>query len=192
MDLAERFAAAQTFDEFVAGAKKNQELWRGIYRLARVPDGALERAAALGARYHLLILVEDWCGDAVNTVPPIVRVAEQSGAFDVRLLGRDANPDLMHAHLTGASRSIPVVLALDADFRECGWWGPRPTELQRWVLEVGLGMPSAERYKVIRAWYARDQAHSTLNEVLGMLERCSVPTSRPSTLPDLPTPLSAH
>ncbi|MGH7713649.1 MAG: thioredoxin family protein, partial [Gemmatimonadaceae bacterium] len=41
------------------------------------------------------------------------------------VLSRDANPDIMNAHLTGRPRSIPVVIALDGNRMEHGWWGPR-------------------------------------------------------------------
>jgi hypothetical protein len=100
-------------------------------------------------------------------------LAELTTRLDVRLLGRDANPDIMNAHLTNVSRSIPVAVVLDEQFVECGWWGPRPRELQRWVLDVGLAMPSVERYRHIRAWYARDHARSTLDELVSLIEQCS-------------------
>ena len=92
---------------------------------------------------------------------------------DLRILARDTNLDLMDAHLTGASRSIPAVIALDSDYVERGWWGPRPAELQRWVLGEGKAFEKPERYKHIRGWYARDHALSTLEEVVSMLERAA-------------------
>lgn len=176
MDWKSRFEAAFTFEQYVATAQKNQDLWRDVYRLATVPAAAVERVNAVRCPRHLLVLVEDWCGDAVNIVPPVVRLAEQADRLNVRLAGRDANPDIMDSHLTNGSRSIPVVMVLDDQFAECGWWGPRPRELQRWVIEVGLAMPSAERYRHIRAWYARDHARTTLDEIVSLVEQCA-PTS---------------
>ena len=81
----------------------------------------------------------------------------------------------MDAHLTGTSRSIPVVILLDADYRECGWWGPRPRELQAWVLGDGQTLPASERYREVRRWYARDQGRAILDEVVGFLEACAQP-----------------
>ena len=95
----------------------------------------------------------------------------------LRVLGRDANPDLMDAHLTGTSRSIPVVIIYDQDFNEIGWWGPRPTELQKWVKEVGLTMEKDERYRHIRAWYARDKGRTTVQEIVGLMEGVSAETA---------------
>ena len=168
--LRERYLAAAMFDDFVAAAQVNQVLWRAVAKGARLPEGAVERARALGGAWHLLVLNEDWCGDAVNTVPVLARLADEASNLDLRLLGRDANPDLMDAHLTGGARSIPVAVLLDADYRERAWWGPRPAELQRWVMTEGQSLPKAERYREVRKWYARDRGRSTVEEVLALIE----------------------
>jgi hypothetical protein len=78
----------------------------------------------------------------------------------------------MDKHLTnGKSRSIPVVIFLDASFEERGWWGPRPESLQAWAMNEGIALPKDERYKALRTWYARDRGHTTLDEILTALER---------------------
>jgi hypothetical protein len=171
MTLRERYLGAPEFGEMLATAEKNAELWAAVWRRAVVPEEYVGRVAALGGAWHLLVLSEDWCGDAVNTVPVVARLAELAPNLDLRVLARDENLDLMDAHLTGTSRSIPVVIALDDEFREHGWWGPRPGELQRWVLGPGLAMEKGERYREIRTWYARDHGVATLEEVVTMLER---------------------
>jgi len=169
--LKERWESALTFDALLETARSHTELWRELYLRARIPADLLERAGALRRRWHLLVLSEDWCGDAVNTVPVVARLAQLAGTMEVRVLARDENSDLMDTHLTGASRSIPVVMVLDADFAEHGWWGPRPTELQAWFMTVGRGMEKSERYRAIRAWYARDRGESTVREIVEMLEK---------------------
>ena len=169
-DLRARYAAAPTFDAYVETTIENAQLWRDAARLARVADDAAARAAALPGRWHLLVLSEDWCGDAVNSVPFIARLADSAPGLDLRVLGRDANPDLMDAHLTGAARSIPVVIAYDDDFVERGWWGPRPAALQTWVMGEGQALDKSSRYKHVRTWYARDRGRTTVDEVLQLLE----------------------
>lgn len=171
VSLRERFLGAPELEDMIAAAQKNAELWAAVWRRADVPDDYVRRVAALGGAWHLLVLSEDWCGDAVNTVPIVARLAELSPNVDLRVLARDENADLMDAHLTGTSRSIPVVIVLDAQFRERGWWGPRPAELQQWVLGPGQALEKDERYKRIRAWYARDRGRSTLEEVVALMER---------------------
>ena len=166
-----RFLAAPDFEAMLASAQKNVELWQAVWRRVQVGDEYLHRVAALGGMWHLLVLSEDWCGDAVNTLPVVARLAELSPNLELRVLGRDANPDLMDAHLTGRSRSIPVVIVLDEDFRERGWWGPRPTVLQRWVAGQGQLLEKTARYREARTWYARDRGRTTLEEVVSLLER---------------------
>jgi len=168
--MQSRFLAAPTFAEFLAAAEANVDLWTVMARRASVPAEMLERVAALPGRWHLLVLNEDWCGDAVNTVPYLARLAELAPNVELRLLGRDANPDLMDAHLWRGSRSIPVVIAYDEEFVERGWWGPRPAALQTWAVGEGRTLEKTERYKEIRRWYARDGGRTTLLEVLELLE----------------------
>ena len=169
-----RYESGSTFEQFVATARSNADLWATMYKLARVPDGVVERVRALPRRHHLLVLNEDWCGDAVNTVPAIARlVALVPERVDLRILGRDANPDLMEAHLTGTSRAIPVVIVLDEEYVERAWWGPRPAELQAWAVGPGKALEKAERYREIRRWYARDRALTTLDEITSLMERAA-------------------
>ena len=103
-------------------------------------------------------------------MPIVARLVERCPNVDLRVLARDLNPDIMDAHLTGGSRSIPVIIALDEAYEERGWWGPRPTVLQRWVSGQGQLLEKTARYREARTWYARDRGRTTLEEVVSMLE----------------------
>lgn len=172
LDYAAYHAAAVPLAEYIAGAQKNRELWAAVYRGARVDEAAAARAAALPEPRHLLVISEDWCGDAVNSVPVVARLAELAPArLHLRVLARDAHPALMDAHLVNGARSIPIVLALDAAFALLGAWGPRPRELQAWVLgPAGQALDKEARYKEVRRWYARDRGRAIIDEVLELLE----------------------
>jgi len=172
LDL-QRYERAPTFEQYLEGVERNRELWHAVSDRAQVPEELVAAARAAGSGWKLLALSEDWCGDAVNTLPVIARLAREAG-WDLRVLQRDANPDLMDAHLTdGRSRSIPVVIVYDPQLREVGWWGPRPEEIQKWILSEGLSMPSPERYKVVRRWYAQDRGRTTLAELLEVVGRAA-------------------
>lgn len=167
--MRERFEKASTFREYLDRVEENRELWQGVYDRVRLSEGAVERARRLGPR-RLLVISEDWCGDAVNTVPVVARLAEEVSDWELRVVDRDRNPELMERFLTDGSRSIPVVVVLDREFRELGWWGPRPEELQAWVLGDGQALDSGERYKRQRRWYARDRGATLLDEILDVAE----------------------
>ncbi len=168
--MRERFQAALPFSSYLDTVVENEALWRGVSERVRLPDDLVEEARALPGTWHLLALSEDWCGDAANSLPALARFTDALPGADFRVLSRDENPDLMDAHLTnGGSRSIPVVMLLDEDYGERGWWGPRPHALQRWVMEEGLKMEAGPRYREIRKFYARDKGRSTLIEILELM-----------------------
>jgi hypothetical protein len=165
LDFRSLWDQALPFGDYVAASTQHRGLWEGLYRTARMPEWALGALPA-GARRHLLVLAEDWCGDASNTVPVLARLADAVPGLELRVLRRDEHPTVMDRYLTNGSRSIPVVIALDEAFTELGHWGPRPTELQSWVMANRQTMPKTELYPQVRRWYARDHGESTLREVL--------------------------
>ncbi len=166
-----RWDSAQTLAEFIAAPIANHELWRATTRLALLSDEHAERARRIDARSRVLVLLEDWCGDAIYSVPFVQAIADANALVELRVLTREGNDDLMSRHLTRQSRSIPVVMRFDAEGLECGWWGPRPSPLQQWVMTEGLAMDKPLRYKAVRTWYARDRGRTTVVEVLSLLER---------------------
>jgi hypothetical protein len=169
--MQHRYAAAQTFEQMLAAAQTSVDLWKGVRAHAKVDDTAVARAESLGGHWHLLVLSEDWCGDAVNVVPVLDELASRAKNFDLRMLQRDLNLDLMDTHLTGKSRSIPVVMAFDEQWVERAWWGPRPSALQEWVLSAETqALEKAERYKGIRRWFAVDKGRTTVSELLTAIE----------------------
>jgi hypothetical protein len=175
MTLRDRFTQAATLDVYIETTAANRELWLTMRRRAVAPADLVERLRSLQAARHLLVLVEDWCGDAFNSVPPIAALAEAVSQLDLRVLARDQNLDLMDTHLSGTSRAIPVVIVLDEEYREIGWWGSRPKELQRWVAsEEAQQLSKEDRYKEMRRWYARDQGRSAVEEISQLLERTAV------------------
>lgn len=158
---------ALPYDAFLAASDlKHRGLWEGLHRLARIPDWAVAAVPADAGR-RLLVLAEDWCGDASNTIPVLARLADSAPGVELRILRRDEHPEVMDQYLTNGARSIPIVIVLDRDFGELGHWGPRPHALQSWVLaERARGVAKEELYPSVRKWYARDHGETTLREVL--------------------------
>ena len=155
------------YDAFVAASElKHRGLWHGLHRLARIPGWALAAVPA-DAGLKLLVLAEDWCGDASNTIPILAKLSDLAPGLELRILRRDEYPEVMDRYLTNGARSIPVVIVLDREFQELGHWGPRPRLLQEWVVEERRkGTPKDQLYPEVRRWYARDAGETTLREVL--------------------------
>ncbi len=180
--LKNEWEVAVPLDDFIDQAEKDQDLWRGIRRRAAVSPAVLERLRDLPKR-RLLVLLEDWCGDAANSVPVIAKLADEHPDLELRVLRRDEHLELMDAHLSGTSRAIPVVIVLDEAYEELGWWGSRPAPLQAWVKSPqSQAMEPTDRYREVRRWYARDQGRTTLEEIAHLLEE----TSKGERVPVMP------
>ena len=126
----ERFDNAATFKEYLETVDKNRELWHGVYEHVRVSEEVVAEASRIPGGWHLIALSEDWCGDAVNTLPVIARLAEAAD-WDLRVFGRDDNPDLMDGHLTnGAARSPSSSCTTNTSTRSAGGV-PVPKQFRR-------------------------------------------------------------
>ncbi len=170
LDFRSVWTEALSYQQFVEESKKNRGLWEGVYRTARIPEWAFGLACERGKTARLLVIVEDWCGDASNTVPVLARLGDEAECLEMRVIRRDEHPEIMDRYLTDGTRSIPIVIVLDSDYQEIGYWGPRPSELQEWVVANKSTMPRSELYPQVRRWYAKDRGESTLREVLALLQ----------------------
>ncbi len=155
--------------------QEHAELWRGVWERTRSPAEQLDRLGGIGKSWRLLLLSEDWCGDASNTVPVIARFAADAPQLELRILKRDENLDLMDLFLTNGSRSIPLAIVLDESGAAVANWGPRPVELQEMVIrEMRAGeRPMSEIYKDTRRWYAMDRGGTTIRELVDRIEEAS-------------------
>lgn len=169
LDFPRLWDAATPYARFTQEAQDLKGLWEGVYKKARPPEWALEAARASGNGAHLLVISEDWCWDAANTVPSLARLADEAGTLQLRIMSRDEHPEVMDRYLTDGTRSIPIIIVLSADFEELGHWGPRPSELQAWARANKGTMEKKEFYSEMRRWHVKDGGESTLREVLAIL-----------------------
>lgn len=173
------FAAGSDFDAFLEAAQEHREMWHAVAARAELSDESRQRAAAISQPFRFVALADDWCGDAINTLPIAARVAEAAPSVQLRIVPRDDWPELMERHLTNGAKSIPIVAIVD-DSGECvAAWGPRPAELQRWFEETGRAMEFDDRYRELRRWYAQDRGASTARELLSLLEEAASRSDRP-------------
>ncbi len=168
-DFRDSWENAITYTQFLEEAEENIGLWEGVFRTTSIPDWALEKVRAYQGELLLLVIAEDWCGDASNVVPVLAKLGDVAPSIEVRIVDRDDNLELMDRYLTNGTRSIPIAILLDQEFNEIGHWGPRPSELQQWVMDNKDQIPKEERYPLVRRWYAKDKGESTLRELLELL-----------------------
>lgn len=118
-----------------------------------------------------LVITEAWCGDAAQNIPPIEKIANLSDRIETRYVLRDENPELMDQFLTSGARSIPKLIALDAEtFEVLGNWGARPDAAQKLfygLKEQGLEKPAI--MEQLQRWYNADRTLSLQNEFKKLL-----------------------
>jgi hypothetical protein len=123
----ERFDSGLTYEQWLAGMTKNKERFVANYDAAQI--GAADVAFFKGCKpLKVLVLAEEWCGDAIANVPILAKLAAAVGAnLSVRIFKRDENLDIMDQYLyQGQFRSIPAIVFFDGKMKELGCWWERP------------------------------------------------------------------
>jgi hypothetical protein len=140
----ERFAQGMAFDEYVAQMQQNQEKFAENYNGAELDGSAVNFVCNLNVPLNVMVLTEDWCGDALTYVPVFGRLAECSDCWNLKVFLRDQNLDLADQYLKeGRYRSVPVFVFFDQDMNEVGCFIERP------------GAVNAERQYLIDTWAER-------------------------------------
>ena len=173
--------AALPWPAYLDAVKEKRDLWLALTRRAKVDEGAEARLKALPAPRRVLVLSEDWCGDAARSVPMLAKALEAAVGVEHRYLSIEGHDDLMARYLTHGGRAIPIAIVQDEEGRALGAWGPRPAPLQALVRERRreLGPPDpadmATWYAPIMGWYGRDAGRTVVDEILMLLERGGTP-----------------
>ena len=147
---------------------------RRMYRVEKtfeISTGLAAQIKNLKHKIYWLVLTENWCGDASQTLPAFNAVAEMSkGKIDMKLLYRDENPQLMDAYLTDETRSIPKLIQLDDHLNVTAFWGPRPLFAQQLVKQIKTNPAIAATYaKELHMWYAKDKQKSLESEIAKLI-----------------------
>lgn len=170
MNLHEQFQNGLTEDGYEALLDDDQRSLHELYaRRAKIDTGAVEAVRTSPIR-HVLVITEPWCGDSLAIFPVIARLFTEAGC-NLRVVRRDEHPDLIDRYLTDGGRAIPILVAMDAAFREQFHWGPRPRPAQDLVRrhkeDVAAGrIDRMDVHKMIRAFYARDHGQAIVAELM--------------------------
>ena len=130
-------------------------------------DDAIKCSISANEREMIwLIITEGWCGDAAQNIPVIEKIAGESGKIETRYIVRDENLELVDEFLTNGARSIPKLIALDAEtFNVIFTWGPRPDEAQEMFDRMksdGVEKPIISEQ--LQRWYNADKGASIQRE----------------------------
>jgi hypothetical protein len=130
---------AVAYPDYRAGVTRNQEAFDEAYAHPGLEPGDFDLLRALPP-LRILAIGEDWCPDVFNTLPTWVRITEMLPRWDLRVLARDAHPEVM-AHFLwkdGAQR-IPVYAFYNEAGRLQVWWSGRSAEAEDGLEELLAG-----------------------------------------------------
>ncbi|MGV3244386.1 thioredoxin family protein [Staphylococcus sp. 11261D007BR] len=131
------FEQSKPLKQYIADMTTNQEGFNKIYNAFDMPtdDSRIEAIKQKPYRY-VLVISEDWCGDAMMNVPILKHIAEATD-LEVRVFYRDDDTQLIDQYLTnGKSRSIPIFVFLNEQFEQQAVWGPRAKQVQSFVEDL--------------------------------------------------------
>ncbi|HQU86641.1 MAG TPA: thioredoxin family protein [Pyrinomonadaceae bacterium] len=153
-------------DELFHYGKLNRQRIHRLEKTVKLSDSIIGKAKNVSRKMIWLIITEGWCGDAAQNIPTIEKIAAENENIETRYVLRDENLELMDKYLTNGGRSIPKLIALDAEtFEELGTWGPRPQAAMDYFYELKKqGLEKPEMMEKIQRWYLADKEKSLQTE----------------------------
>ena len=143
MTEQEYFAQGITLESYMAQMESNQQKSYSIYEKFELPEDPEFMALLKEKKPHVLVITEDWCGDAMMNNAILRKIADAAD-LDVHCVYRDENLELMDRYLTNGGRSIPKYIFLSEDDQVLGDWGPRASKVQEFVDEKKSVLPEKE------------------------------------------------
>ena len=114
-----------------------------------------------------MIISETWCGDSAQNIPYIAKMAESNAKIDLKIILRDANPDIMDLYLTNGTRSIPIFIAYNENGKELFKWGPRPQEAKQLFTDLkAQGLEKPAILEKLHLWYGRNRGKNLEIELM--------------------------
>ncbi|HEX8366965.1 MAG TPA: thioredoxin family protein [Pyrinomonadaceae bacterium] len=155
--------------------KLNRQRMHRLEKTVMLDDSVKEKARNVGRKMIWLIITEGWCGDAAQNIPTIEKIAAESPNIETRYILRDENLELTDKYLTYNARSIPKLVALDAEtLEELGTWGPRPQVAMNYFFEMKKdGLEKPQMMENIQRWYLQDKEQSLQKEFETLLDEWS-------------------
>ncbi len=151
-----------------------------IEKTTVISDELKNETAKINEPVIFLVIAEAWCGDVVQSLPVIQKIAKTNPLIQLKIILRDENESVMNEFLTNGAKSIPVCIIISkSDYRVIGKWGPRPAPVQLMVKEYKKtkAITYDELTKNIQLWYAKDKTRSIQKEFQQLLENVNFSVS---------------
>jgi len=132
---------ALSFDEYLAKADMNVPTMRENFEGTKIrpDDDNFFRALSSrlpGGAVKVLAISEPWCGDCVENLPVLAKMASLYPFLRLYVFSRDQNLDIMDQYLTDGKRIIPVFVFFDQSGSEIGRFIERPPGAHAFLSEA--------------------------------------------------------
>ncbi|BAH39213.1 MAG TPA: thioredoxin family protein [Gemmatimonas aurantiaca] len=166
------FKSGQTFPDFLAAAKARREGWLRLADSAVVSDALVARARAVGGTWHLMIIAIDSCGDSMNSVPYVAKLASQVPGLELRIVLPTAGKAVQERFRSLDGRATtPTFILLDETGHDRGCITELPKGIRGWATSSRAAkMPSDSLRAGINAFYVQNRGESIVTETIEMME----------------------
>ncbi len=167
MVTKERFKQGLTFQQYLDQMGTNKEKFVQFLQEIKIRPEDREALRKLGSKkLNVLVMTEDWCGDALYNVPVMAKLVEGLPNVEMRLFLRDQNRDLMDQYLNqGIYRSIPVFAFFDENMNEIARFTERPPKVTE-VIEKKM----LEVRRALRTEHREEWRQAVVDEVRDLLK----------------------
>ena len=150
MVTKEQFKQGMTLDQYLTQMGTNKDKFVEFLQSIKITPEDKQALDKYGKKLNVLVITEDWCGDALYNVPVLAKMVEGNPNIEMRIFLRDKNKELMDQYLNqGMYRSIPVFAFFDENMKEVARFIERPPaqteEIEKKMLETRRAL-RAERY----------------------------------------------
>ncbi|WP_016913178.1 thioredoxin family protein [Mammaliicoccus vitulinus] len=142
--LVTYYEQAQPIKEYVNEMTTNKDQLLDIYQSFQLPKNDERLDKIKNKNYKVLVITEDWCGDAMMNIPVLLNIADYAN-IEVKVFHRDEDTNLIDQYLTnGTARSIPIFVFLNENHEQEHVWGPRAISVQKHVEILRKDLPSKD------------------------------------------------
>ncbi|MFA6654631.1 MAG: thioredoxin family protein [Bacillota bacterium] len=181
----EQIERALSFSEYLDKAEMNAPTMKANYQEIEISPEDHEYFSRLSSKLErgaikIVALSEPWCGDCVENLPIVAKLASLYPCFELLVFSRDDNLDIMDLYLTDGKRVIPVLVFFDETGKEIGRFIERPEGATKFLeseAEKYRSLPEEERKRAmygvraqLRKMYKTQFRDETVREIRRILE----------------------
>ena len=147
----------------------NNQRMKRLDKTIKIPTEAQDFISKSTKKLTFLTITEGWCGDASQVMPVVHKIVQLNSNFDMKVVLRDDNPELMEHFLTNGNKAIAKFILFDRETETVvETFGPRPSIPTQMVIDYKEehGALDAEFKEHLQVWYNKDKGANVIADVL--------------------------